>query len=212
MSTGLTAIPGGLSQGGATVRLGDKTYEVVAQRKARLRRRLPQAFSLDQASLDAEAGWSGLLDLLDKNSYSLLKVFIPDIMPEWEFNGFSSEADWKADRYQEDADHSPTWPQVTEAARICAEINGLDLVKHLKNLVSPELIRAFLTSQVADFLTETSPSLSATSTPDTPSTTTTTSPPTQVDLEVQESAVSPSPESSASLNHGRDGVPTSVTN
>lgn len=187
-----------VSGGEAVVPLGDKTYTVVPQRKAYLRKKLPKALSISTEELDNEAGWSGFLDLVDQNAYSLIRLFIPDVMPEYEFNGFASEAAWKADDYDEDADHSPSVPQVKSAVMACAEVNGLDLVKHLKNFISPDFLRAFTTSQVADFLTTTSPNSSATSTPDTASTISGTSPPTPEVPEAPANGASPSPDSSLS--------------
>lgn len=178
--------------------LGDKTYHVVAQRKAYLKKKLPQAFSFDLQGIDQDAGWGAILAMMDENAYRLLRVFIPDLMPEHEFAGYGSEIAWKEDDYNEAQDYSPTIPQVRRAVSVCAEVNGLDLVKHLKNFISPDLIRAFTTSQIADLATRTSENFSATSTPDTLSTTSGTTDPTPEALTEQENGDSPSPASSPS--------------
>jgi hypothetical protein len=73
------------------VQLGERTYNLKPQRIGRISRRLEQVFSLfgdlNTGSTPDEVG-SGL--------YEVLKVFIPDLAPEWELAGYGSADDFEA--------------------------------------------------------------------------------------------------------------------
>ena len=156
---------------GVPVRLGDKTYGLVAQRQGYLKKKLPQVFSAlmeDDRDIDA----AGLIALFEGRAYALLSVFIPDFVktfPEWEFAGYPTKEAWEEGEYDETYDKSPTPPQTRYAIESAFRVNGLDFVKHIKNFVSPELIRATITDKLADYLSKTLPSESAPNIPDTPS-------------------------------------------
>lgn len=70
--------------------LGDRTYVLVPQRIGYLQKHVGRALSgLTENDLN-EGG--DILGMLGTQAYSLLKVFIPDLMPEYEFQGYSKQA------------------------------------------------------------------------------------------------------------------------
>jgi hypothetical protein len=160
-----------------SVFLGDKEYRCVPQRKAYLQKKLSKVFSMEGLNLDEDASFESFMKLVDEHAYKVLRVFIPDLMPEYEFAGYASAQAMEQDDYDEDRDKSPTVPQVRNAVGVLVELNGLDLAKYLKNFVSPDFLRAFMTSQIANLMTGDSATSSAPST-DTPSTKTGTTEPT----------------------------------
>jgi len=139
-----------------TVQLGAHRYVVVAQRQARLRRQVPAVFA-GAGTTDAR----DLLTMLSDRAYELLRVFIPDVMPKWEYDGYAGEEAAFNDHYDELADQSPTHRQVQDALAVCLEVNGIDRFKLLGNVVSPELIRALMSQRLADLAIGNSPSLPA---------------------------------------------------
>lgn len=167
-----------------TVQLGSHRYVVVAQRQARLRRQVPAVFAGVGA---ADAG--DLLTMLSDRAYDLLRVFIPDVMPKWEYDGYRSEQAAEADDYDDASDTSPTHKQVQDALAVCLEVNGIDKFRLLGNVVSPELIRALMTQRLADLTLGNSPSLPA---PNGAPPSTTTSP-TSPTPDAPESVAGPSP-------------------
>lgn len=139
-----------------TVQLGAHRYVVVPQRQARLKRQVPAIFA-GLGTGDAR----DVLSVLSDRAYDLLRVFIPDVMPKWEYDGYRSESAADSDTYDEDADQSPTHKQVQDALGVCLEVNGIDKFRLLGNVISPDLIRALMTQRVADLAIGNSPSLPA---------------------------------------------------
>lgn len=151
-----------MEQVGIAVELGQDeggnathTYQVVPQRQARVLRKLFDkggVFS-DPAeltdALQSDVSFDGLYETVGGKLYEVLRVFIPDLMPRWEFDGYASEAAAAEGRYDEQADRSPTHPQVIEALRVSIEINGARWIRKLGKVLNPDLLRAQLNAELA---------------------------------------------------------------
>lgn len=151
-----------------TVVIGSYSYTVVPQRIGRLRKRLGRALGdLEDLQADSVAEFAGAS--LER-THAILKVFIPDLMPLHEFCGYRSEEAMNADE-DEDGDYGPTLPDIVAAFEVVMRVNRLDLLGHLRSVISPELIRAYLSSQIADAMrgSPTSSSASSASTSGPPS-------------------------------------------
>lgn len=150
----------------ATVELGvtaegtsTHTYELVPQRHARLERRLVGEHGVfssldDLAQLDEREGLDNIVNLLGGYLYDVLHVFIPDLMPRHEFNGFATAEAMDASDYNENADTSPTVPQIVAAFRVAIDVNGLRWVGKLKDFFDPRLVRAQLNAVMAKWAAE----------------------------------------------------------
>lgn len=138
---------------GIPAELGEHQYTIRPQRHAYLRRKLSKlADSLtDMNVAEGETAdvANSLFDLLEDRAYEVLKVFIPDLMPQWEFEGYGSKESMENDSYDEDADRSPSMPQITNAFRQIVKVNDFDWVGQLKNFIGPDLIRAQMRSFLA---------------------------------------------------------------
>ncbi len=155
--TALSAVP---TSGEASVVIGSYTYAVVPQRIGRLRKRLGRALGdLENLTGDTLADFAGAS--LER-AHAILKVFIPDLMPVYEFCGYRSQEAMDADE-DEDGDYGPTVPDIVNAFEVVMRVNRLDLLGHLRSVVSPELIRAFVSSRVAEAIRATSPTDSSAS-------------------------------------------------
>ena len=168
--------------------LGDHQYHPVAQRFGRIKKNLGS----EMAGL-TDLAFDGIGDFIGQGlerAHRVLQVFIPDLMPVWEFCGYASREAWEDPEQEEADDVGPTFPEVADAFSVVMKVNRFDLFKQLGNVVSPELIRAYLNQQVAENLgrTRSLESSSSTSGPDTPSTTSGTTSPTEAS-----SGASPSP-------------------
>lgn len=180
-----------LNGAGTPIALGDQTYSVIPQRIGRLRSQLMPMFRNMDSFLPSFEGASidSILDQGMERVHSVLIVFIPDLMPMHEFCGFSTVDAYEAGDYHEGSDHGPDLPQLRVAFETCFKVNSLDLLGHLKNVFSPELIRALIQEQVLgkmqevrqDSQTEPSTTSSSTSGPEPESTTSTTPPQTSVE-------------------------------
>ncbi len=83
--------------------------------------------------------------------YDILRVFIPDLMPEHEFRGFASEEAMAAGvRDRGAARLTPTVPQIAGAFETIVRVNRLDVVKHLGKIISPTLLQTFLKQAVGE--------------------------------------------------------------
>jgi hypothetical protein len=158
----------------AEIELGPYRYTIVPQKIGRLRHSLREAFTPgagepDDALAEAEelaekvdAGQGeDVVEQLGGQAHAVLSVFIPDLMPKYEWLGFATEQTMKADDYVEAQDRSPDLDQIVE---------------HLKDLVSPDFRKAMVQKLIADFLTNNSSNLSS---PAIPATTTTPSTPSE---------------------------------
>jgi hypothetical protein len=168
----------------AEVELGPHRYTVVPQKIGRLRRELNRAFNSETGDEEAEAVAEALdaaksgeeedvIEALGGQAHAVLLVFIPDLMPKYEWLGFASEEAMKADESSDATDHSPDMDQVIEALNTCMQVNRIDLLKHLRSLVGPDFLQAMVQKLIADFLTSNSPNSSSVPTLDTPTTTST---------------------------------------
>jgi hypothetical protein len=115
------------------VKLGQHEYVVVAQRHAYLQRKLgPQVSeALNLSGSDAQA----IIKSSTVGYHGLLNVFIPDLMPLWEWEGYASETAMESDQYDEQADKSPTIDEMVTAFQAVATVNRLDLLGKLKDLI-----------------------------------------------------------------------------
>ena len=163
---------------GPVVSLGEQTFTVYPQRFGRIKKNLGHEF----ASI-TDLAFESLADFIGQGmerAHRVLQVFIPDLMPLHEFCGYATVEAYEDPEAEEDDDVGPTFPEVVAAFDTVMKVNRFDLFKQLGNVVSPELIRAYLNQQVAESLsrTQTSESSSATSGLATPSMTSGTTDPT----------------------------------
>ena len=135
----------------AEVTLGDVTYTIVPQRIGYLRSQLGVVMS---GLIDMELTGDNLLDILGDKLYGVLKVFIPDLMSEWEFQGYATKEALDEGKYDEQYDKSPSATQVRRAFASVAEVNEIDLLRHLGKLIGPDLIRSWLAGALADSMQE----------------------------------------------------------
>lgn len=139
--------PAALGSAGTSVELGDYEYQVVPQRIGYLR----QQFGLALQGLDTtDLATSNIMEFLGERVYSVLRVFIPDLMPEWEFLGYPTKEAQEQDQYDPEYDHSPSATQVKLAVTQAAEVNEIDLLKHLGKLIGPELMRTWVQTMMID--------------------------------------------------------------
>ena len=123
------------------VTLGEKQYVMLPQPIGHLRSQLGVALgNIDNIELDAD----NVLDMLTDKAYAVLKVFQPDLMPEYEFNGYATNEDFEAKKYNREYDKSPTPRQIKKAFKAAAELNEIDLLKHLGKILGPDLIRGLV--------------------------------------------------------------------
>ena len=146
--------------GWAPVELGKHSYEVQPQRMGYLERHLSGL--TDLINLDVEDG--NIIAALGDKAHSVLAIFIPGLMPEWEWKGYASQTAAEHNQYDEEADSSPTFDQIVTAFEVAMKVNRLDLFKHLGKLVGTDFLRAAVRKAIADSLMETSPSSSPPST------------------------------------------------
>jgi len=145
---------------GVPVLIGEYTYQVVPQRIGRLRKRLGRALG-DLETLQGDSITSFAAESMDR-THTILKVFIPDLMPIWEFSGYRSEAAMEADE-EEEGEYGPTLPDIVHAFEVVMKVNRLDLLGHLRQVISPELIRAYIATKVGDAIAASPTSSSASS-------------------------------------------------
>lgn len=108
----------------------------------------------DGSPADVPAGRKGFGQIAGPG-YDVLRVFIPDLMPEWEFRGYASEAAFQAGvRDRETARLGATVPQIKRAFEAVFLVNELDVLKHLGKVVPAELIQAFAKKAVGDSVSE----------------------------------------------------------
>lgn len=129
---------------GLKVTFGRQDYEVQPQRIGRLQRKLPEALSLVSTAAGGETP-----DGIGAQLYSGLKVFIPDLAPEWEVLGYMSREDWEhrsdddwtETEYDEARDKSPLTSEIDDLLTAIFTINGGDrLVRLLGKVIDPEMV------------------------------------------------------------------------
>jgi hypothetical protein len=141
------------------IQLGVHTYTVRPQKIGYLIHKLGPNL---QEALTAELeGLDGAL-LAGAKARDVLAVFIPDLMPTWEWLGYASERAfedtqlWKrsdgaegSDQYDENADNSPEPLQIKQAFKAASNVNGGEVLGNLKALLGETL-----TQKVIEFLVE----------------------------------------------------------
>lgn len=142
------------------VTLGEHTIPVYAQRHAYLINRLGRFMhELQDSAGGIEAG--NLLAYAQERSYELLCALMPNLdkrLPEYEFRGYASRDAMTAGDYDEQMDRSPTLPEIRHALTTASEINGFDVLLHLKALIDPKLVQSWVSAQVAEAILVSSPS------------------------------------------------------
>jgi hypothetical protein len=150
------------------VTLGERSYAMLPQPIGYLRSQFGVALgNVENIDIDA----SNILNLLVERGYGLLKVFIPDLMPEWEFNGYATRESWEAGEYDMEYDKSPTTKQIRRAFTAAVELNEIDILKHLGKVIGPDLVKGLVVEALQKSIaaSEKSAMLSAQSTqPSTP--------------------------------------------
>lgn len=146
-----------------SIRLGSHIYEVVPQPLPLLKRDLADLFDGIAAGGDITADNIG--EYVTGSMRDILGVFLPDIMPLHEWEGYPTKAAMEGNLLDRDwaREHAPTGPQVRLAITVCFKSNGLDAWKLLGKLVDPTLLKSWITRQVAGFLSQ--PSVSESSPP-----------------------------------------------
>lgn len=147
----------------APVTIGNHEYELVPQRVPYLERKLSGTSLQDLLAVDTEGGISAFVGGLGDTAHGLLGVFIPNLMPFYEWKGFGSQEDYDAYVESEGADDrrteitergAPTIPEIVNAFQIAMAVNKVDLFKHLGNLVGGDFLRAAARKAIADSLTD----------------------------------------------------------
>lgn len=130
------------------------TYTIVQQRHQRIERALIGKDGVlssleDLSQVGESSGLSDLTSLAGEKLYDVLKVFIPDLMPRWEFRGYGSDEAEARDEYAEHMDRSPSVPQISAAFRAAIDVNGLEFVGKVRDFFGADLIRAQLRAAMA---------------------------------------------------------------
>jgi hypothetical protein len=118
------------------VTLGQHTYKVLPQKIGYLINRLGSRL---QEALEAEIDGVDGAALVGAKAHDVLSVFIPDLMPVHEFLGYASEEAMKAGEYSEATDTSPEPLQIKDAFKAASDVNGGEVLGHLKALLGPVL-------------------------------------------------------------------------
>lgn len=157
------------------ITLGGHTYTVVAQPLAYLEMELGDVFGQlngvkkpddlagvavgevieqDGTPADTPPGRQGFGEIAGPG-YDILRVFIPDLMPEHEFRGYVSEDAFAAGLRDKGAMRlAPTIPQIVDAFETVFRINRLDVVKHLGKVVPRTLIEGFMKEAIGDSISQ----------------------------------------------------------
>ncbi len=127
------------------VQFGAKQYDVQPQRIGRLRRKLGAV-----VELTGNAAMGETPDDLGGQLYEALKVFVPDLAPEWELLGYMNQQDfdnradenWTEADYDADADRSPTTAEVEDMLTTIYRVNGAErLVRLLGKFIDQKTIQ-----------------------------------------------------------------------
>jgi hypothetical protein len=142
------------------VTLGEHTLPVYAQRHAYLLNRVGR-FMRDLQETAGDLEGDDVAGYVQRHAYDLLCALMPGFekrMPEYEFRGYRSREAMDAGDYDEEADRSPTLPEIRTALTRASEVNGFDVLIHLKSLIDPKLVRGWLSAQLAEQILQNSPS------------------------------------------------------
>jgi hypothetical protein len=146
--------------GPVEVTLGQHTIPVYAQRHAYLINRVGR-FIRDLQQSAGDTGSDDLLPYIQARSYELLCALMPNLekrLPEYEYRGYSSREAMDAGDYDPEQDQSPTLPEIRRALTEASTVNGFDVLLHLRALVDPQLVKGWVSAQVAEAILQTSPS------------------------------------------------------
>ncbi len=150
------------------VKLGSQEYTIVPQPHAVLFRKFPQVLAeVRDGGLTQENITSGpdIINVLGDRIHGVLKIFIPDLMPFHEFQGFPSQEALDEDRFDEAyaVQHAPTIPEIMEAFDQAINVNGGKRLKDLLgNVLGPDLsraVRSFVVARMRVSLSEMSANL-----------------------------------------------------
>jgi hypothetical protein len=144
---------------------GGVTVPVYPQRHAYLTNRLGK-FLNELVESGQSLAIDNLLDVAGAQAYALLTALIPNLsrrLPEWEFMGYPTRDAMEAGEYDPAADEgSPSVPEIRTAIKVASDVNGLDILMHIKGLfglVDPTLLRSIVSEQLLDLIdSTTSPS------------------------------------------------------
>jgi hypothetical protein len=145
-------------------------------------------------NLQVQLGGS-ILEWAGSSAYELLVALIPTVgkrMPEYEFFGFPSKEAYDNGNYDEEADDSPTIPEIANAFEVAIRVNKFDLLSVIKNIIDPKELRSPISKRIAEAISrgsQNSQQQNGTS----PLMSSMTSPPTST-----ENGVSPSPDLTSS--------------
>lgn len=129
------------------VTLGEHTYTVYEQRIGHLENKLKKTFGkLVEAKIDGSDELLGAF--VTGPAYKILRVFVPKLMPEWEFNGYPTEEAWRAGEYEERYDKSPGPTQIRRAMEAGMRVNSIDLFKHIAGFFSETTRHAIVDEMV----------------------------------------------------------------
>lgn len=147
---------GGLNGSPSTpthVVLGEHSYPIYAQRHAYLANRLGRAVAKLQDMEGMDAGsLESAVSSLGEQAYDFLQVFVPKLMPKYEWAGYPTQESYEARDYQEEYDRSPTIPEITFAFETALKANRLDSLKSLGKLVNLDLIRAYISAGMVNLI------------------------------------------------------------
>jgi hypothetical protein len=158
------------------VRLGEHDYAVYPQKIGYLENKLGRF--IEALTGDSATSTDSIVDFLGDKAYDVLHVFLPRLMPEYEFRGYRSQEAFDARDYDPEGDASPSFPEIVEAMQTCMRVNRFDLFGHLGKLVDEETRGALVAMAVARSTGGLSPTESSTTTPPTTSTDSGTTAPT----------------------------------
>lgn len=132
---------------GITISLGPYEYRVTPQKLGRIERKLGavlEAFGSGDAEQAAEVN-AGTL-------HEAFQVFVPDVMPLWEFRGRMSADDDGTEEYDPARDHSPTVPELIQAIEAIFTVNGGDrLARFFGRFVEPKVLEATISARLAEW-------------------------------------------------------------
>lgn len=139
------------------VTLGEHTIPCVAQRHAYLENRLGRFFDsltkIDTDGLSGDDVGNSLAKMFGEQTYDALCVFLPALakrMPRYEFAGYGSADAMQAGEYDEDADKSPTFPQIVAAFEMAMKVNRFDVFKGVLAKLDPTMVGRMLNVAAAE--------------------------------------------------------------
>jgi hypothetical protein len=139
------------------VTLGDYEVPVVPQRHAYLTNKLGKWVT--SFTTEGELTTANLMGFVSGKAYEVTCLLIPAVVkriPEHEFQGYVSAEAYEAGEYDEEADHSPTMPEILHALETAVKVNRFDVFKALTSIVDPKMLRSLINAKVAEQILTTS--------------------------------------------------------